>query len=133
MQSIGFLGPAFFLTQLSHVDSPAMAVLCMSCSQVRDPWYSWNVIMNLVEILVISWEDSTSDVLSVYSSLSFRPSFFKKRKWESGFSVLSASESPMQLPLSNSLCMWFSISYCITKNYACGGDPDWVLFPFGRW
>ncbi|WRX33895.1 Major facilitator superfamily - like 10 [Theobroma cacao] len=34
MQSIGFLGPAFFLTQLSHVNSPAMAVLCMACSQV---------------------------------------------------------------------------------------------------
>uniref|UniRef100_J3KYT9 Major facilitator superfamily (MFS) profile domain-containing protein n=1 Tax=Oryza brachyantha TaxID=4533 RepID=J3KYT9_ORYBR len=33
MQSIGFLGPAFFLTQLSHIDSPAMAVLCMACSQ----------------------------------------------------------------------------------------------------
>ncbi|RZR76731.1 hypothetical protein BHM03_00001611 [Ensete ventricosum] len=33
MQSIGFLGPAFFLTQLSHVHSPAMAVLCMACSQ----------------------------------------------------------------------------------------------------
>lgn len=34
MQTIGFLGPAFFLTQLSHVDSPALAVLCMACSQV---------------------------------------------------------------------------------------------------
>ena len=34
MQSIGFVGPAFFLTQLSHVNSPAMAVLCMACSQV---------------------------------------------------------------------------------------------------
>lgn len=34
MQSIGFLGPAFFLTQLSHVRNPAMAVLCMACSQV---------------------------------------------------------------------------------------------------
>ncbi|KAJ9698629.1 hypothetical protein PVL29_007612 [Vitis rotundifolia] len=34
MQTIGFLGPAFFLTQLSHVNSPAMAVLCMACSQV---------------------------------------------------------------------------------------------------
>ncbi|KAK7824298.1 putative glycerol-3-phosphate acyltransferase 8 [Quercus suber] len=33
MQSIGFLGPAFFLTQLSHVKTPAMAVLCMACSQ----------------------------------------------------------------------------------------------------
>ena len=34
MQSIGFLGPAFFLTQLSRVKTPAMAVLCMACSQV---------------------------------------------------------------------------------------------------
>ena len=34
MQSIGFLGPAFFLTQLSNVKTPAMAVLCMACSQV---------------------------------------------------------------------------------------------------
>lgn len=34
MQSIGFLGPAFFLSQLGHVDSPAMAVVCMACSQV---------------------------------------------------------------------------------------------------
>jgi|APAra0007618328_1042625.scaffolds.fasta_scaffold06229_1 hypothetical protein len=34
MQSIGFLGPAFFLSQLSHVKTPAMAVLCMACSQV---------------------------------------------------------------------------------------------------
>ncbi|CAA7406411.1 unnamed protein product [Spirodela intermedia] len=36
MQSIGFLGPAFFLTQLSHVDSPSMAILCMACSQGMD-------------------------------------------------------------------------------------------------
>ncbi|XP_044503989.1 ascorbate transporter, chloroplastic-like [Mangifera indica] len=36
MQSIGFLGPAFFLTQLSNVRTPAMAVLCMACSQASD-------------------------------------------------------------------------------------------------
>ncbi|CAL2239052.1 unnamed protein product [Prunus armeniaca] len=30
----GFLGPAFFLTQLSHINSPVMAVLCMACSQL---------------------------------------------------------------------------------------------------
>jgi ACS family sodium-dependent inorganic phosphate cotransporter len=34
MQSIGFLGPAFFLTQLTHIQSPPLAVLCMMCSQV---------------------------------------------------------------------------------------------------
>ncbi|GKA02290.1 arginine--tRNA ligase, chloroplastic/mitochondrial [Tanacetum coccineum] len=33
MQSIGFLGPAFFLSQLSHVDSTAMAVFCMACNK----------------------------------------------------------------------------------------------------
>ncbi|KAL9396925.1 hypothetical protein Peur_011178 [Populus x canadensis] len=32
MQSIGFLGPAIFLAQLSHVRTPAMAVLCMACN-----------------------------------------------------------------------------------------------------
>ncbi|KAI4305221.1 hypothetical protein L6164_028602 [Bauhinia variegata] len=31
MQNVGFLGPAFFLTQLSHVNSPAMAILCTTC------------------------------------------------------------------------------------------------------
>ncbi|KOM27987.1 hypothetical protein LR48_Vigan477s001400 [Vigna angularis] len=36
MQSVGLLGPAFFLTQLSHVRTPAMAVLCMACSQESD-------------------------------------------------------------------------------------------------
>ncbi|GKU93303.1 hypothetical protein SLEP1_g6908 [Rubroshorea leprosula] len=36
MQTIGFLGPAFFLTQLSHVDSPAVAIFCMACSQGTD-------------------------------------------------------------------------------------------------
>lgn len=39
MQSIGFLGPAFFLTQLSHVRTPALAVLCMACSQVRHAFH----------------------------------------------------------------------------------------------
>ncbi|KAL5057194.1 hypothetical protein RYX36_028798 [Vicia faba] len=33
MQTVGFLGPAFFLTQLSHIHSPVMVVLCMTCSQ----------------------------------------------------------------------------------------------------
>ncbi|KAL5075932.1 hypothetical protein RYX36_014916 [Vicia faba] len=33
MQTVGFLGPAFFLTQLSHIHSPVMDVLCMTCSQ----------------------------------------------------------------------------------------------------
>ncbi|CAN1338839.1 Aspartate--tRNA ligase 2, cytoplasmic [Linum perenne] len=34
MQSIGLLGPAFFLTQQCKVKTPAMAALCMACIQV---------------------------------------------------------------------------------------------------
>ncbi|OIT02541.1 PREDICTED: probable anion transporter 1, chloroplastic [Nicotiana attenuata] len=50
MQTIGFLGPAFFLTQLSHVDSPAMAVLCMSCSQGSDAFSQSGLYSNHQDI-----------------------------------------------------------------------------------
>ena len=57
MQSIGFLGPAFFLSQLSHVRTPAMAVLCMACSQVRAkstyiPQFEFPLFLNFFEALV---------------------------------------------------------------------------------
>ncbi|CAL4957169.1 unnamed protein product [Urochloa decumbens] len=50
MQSIGFLGPAFFLTQLSHVNSPAMAVLCMACSQGTDAFSQSGLYSNHQDI-----------------------------------------------------------------------------------
>ncbi|XP_057851233.1 sodium-dependent phosphate transport protein 1, chloroplastic [Cryptomeria japonica] len=50
MQSIGFLGPAFFLTQLSHVNSPAMAVLCMTCSQGCDAFSQSGLYSNHQDI-----------------------------------------------------------------------------------
>lgn len=50
MQSIGFLGPAFFLTQLSHVKSPAMAVLCMTCSQGCDAFSQSGLYSNHQDI-----------------------------------------------------------------------------------
>ncbi|KAJ9543451.1 hypothetical protein OSB04_023158 [Centaurea solstitialis] len=50
MQSIGFLGPAFFLSQLSHVDSPAMAVLCMACSQGSDAFSQSGLYSNHQDI-----------------------------------------------------------------------------------
>uniref|UniRef100_A0A2P2M2A7 Uncharacterized protein MANES_02G121100 n=1 Tax=Rhizophora mucronata TaxID=61149 RepID=A0A2P2M2A7_RHIMU len=50
MQSIGFLGPAFFLTQLSHVDTPAMAVLCMACSQGTDAFSQSGLYSNHQDI-----------------------------------------------------------------------------------
>ncbi|KAL7264327.1 hypothetical protein ACSBR1_002304 [Camellia fascicularis] len=50
MQTIGFLGPAFFLTQLSHVNSPAMAILCMSCSQGTDAFSQSGLYSNHQDI-----------------------------------------------------------------------------------
>ncbi|KAK4342538.1 hypothetical protein RND71_038354 [Anisodus tanguticus] len=46
----GLLGPAFFLTQLSHVDSPAMAVLCMACSQGSDAFSQSGLYSNHQDI-----------------------------------------------------------------------------------
>ncbi|KAK8474572.1 hypothetical protein V6N12_024862 [Hibiscus sabdariffa] len=50
MQSIGFLGPAFFLTQLSSVRTPAMAVLCMACSQGSDAFSQSGLYSNHQDI-----------------------------------------------------------------------------------
>ncbi|KZV25742.1 putative anion transporter 1, chloroplastic [Dorcoceras hygrometricum] len=50
MQSIGFLGPAFFLSQLSHVDSPTMAVLCMTCCQGTDAFSQSGLYSNHQDI-----------------------------------------------------------------------------------
>lgn len=54
MQSIGFLGPAFFLSQLSHVKTPAMAVLCMACSQVLVSKY--HMIERAIQLCILSLE-----------------------------------------------------------------------------
>ncbi|XP_077241935.1 ascorbate transporter, chloroplastic-like [Tasmannia lanceolata] len=50
MQSIGFLGPAFFLTQLSNVRTPALAVLCMACSQGSDAFSQSGLYSNHQDI-----------------------------------------------------------------------------------
>ncbi|XP_057789846.1 sodium-dependent phosphate transport protein 1, chloroplastic-like isoform X1 [Salvia miltiorrhiza] len=50
MQTVGFLGPAFFLTQLSHIDSPAVAVLCMACSQGLDAFSQSGLYSNHQDI-----------------------------------------------------------------------------------
>ncbi|KAK9143790.1 hypothetical protein Syun_013190 [Stephania yunnanensis] len=50
MQSIGFLGPAFFLTQLGRVNTPALAVLCMACSQGSDAFSQSGLYSNHQDI-----------------------------------------------------------------------------------
>ncbi|KAH0448013.1 hypothetical protein IEQ34_021813 [Dendrobium chrysotoxum] len=50
MQSIGFLGPAFFLTQLSHINTPLLAVFCMACSQGSDAFSQSGLYSNHQDI-----------------------------------------------------------------------------------
>ncbi|KAL5075493.1 hypothetical protein RYX36_014477 [Vicia faba] len=50
MQTVGFLGPAFFLTQLSHIHSPVMDVLCMTCSQGIDAFSQSGLYSNHQDI-----------------------------------------------------------------------------------
>eukprot|EP00210_Caulerpa_lentillifera_P009228 g8797.t1 len=50
MQTIGFLGPAFFLTQLSKVDTVPMAVLCMMFSQGLDAFSQSGLYSNHQDI-----------------------------------------------------------------------------------
>ncbi|KAL7113878.1 hypothetical protein ACP275_04G086400 [Erythranthe tilingii] len=50
MQTIGFLGPAFFLTQLTHIETPTMAVLCMACSQGLDAFSQSGLYSNHQDI-----------------------------------------------------------------------------------
>ncbi|KAK4359513.1 hypothetical protein RND71_021742 [Anisodus tanguticus] len=81
MQTIGFLGPAFFLTQLSHVDSPAMAVLCMACSQCQADASIEEVeliILLLLSIKVLG-DGMLSLLASAYEVLLLRYSLFLKQ------------------------------------------------------
>lgn len=50
MQTIGFLGPALFLSLLSHVRTPALAVLCMACSQGSDAFSQSGLYSNHQDI-----------------------------------------------------------------------------------
>ncbi|KAJ0083890.1 hypothetical protein Patl1_31138 [Pistacia atlantica] len=68
MQTIGFLGPAFFLTQLSHVDSPAMAVLCMACSQGTDAFSQSGLYSNHQDIAPRYSIGATNILVSIYIS-----------------------------------------------------------------
>lgn len=50
MQTIGFLGPAFFLSQLGRVDSVMGAVACMVCSQGLDAFSQAGLYANHQDI-----------------------------------------------------------------------------------
>lgn len=50
MQTIGFLGPAFFLSQLGRIDTVASAVICMVCSQGLDAFSQAGLYSNHQDI-----------------------------------------------------------------------------------
>ena len=50
LPQIGFLGPAFFLTQLSNVSSPVAAVACMMASQGLDAFSQSGLYSNHQDI-----------------------------------------------------------------------------------
>ncbi|CAL2248990.1 unnamed protein product [Prunus armeniaca] len=78
----GFLEPAFFLTQLSHINSPVMAVLCMACSQGTNAFSQFGLYSNHQDIaprysmgLIFSGEKICLILISWTKLLLFRAYF----------------------------------------------------------
>ncbi|KAK0582847.1 hypothetical protein LWI29_030283 [Acer saccharum] len=95
MQSIGFLGPAFFLTQLSHVRTPAMAVLCMACSQGSDAFSQSGLYSNHQDIGprysgVLLGLSNTAGVLAGVFGTAATGYILQKGSWDDVFKVAVA-------------------------------------------
>ncbi|XP_015062082.1 ascorbate transporter, chloroplastic [Solanum pennellii] len=92
MQSIGFLGPAFFLTQLSHVKTPAFAVLCMACSQGSDAFSQSGLYSNHQDIGpryagVLLGLSNTAGVLAGVFGTAATGYILQKGSWDDVFKV----------------------------------------------
>ncbi|XP_066311993.1 probable anion transporter 4, chloroplastic [Miscanthus floridulus] len=92
MQSIGFLGPALFLTLLSKVRSPAMAVLCMACSQGSDAFSQSGLYSNHQDIGpryagVLLGLSNTAGVLAGVFGTAATGYILQKGSWDSVFKV----------------------------------------------
>lgn len=92
MQSIGFLGPAFFLTQLSRVKTPALAVLCMSCSQGLDAFSQSGLYSNHQDIGprysgVLLGLSNTAGVLAGVFGTAATGYILQKGSWDDVFKV----------------------------------------------
>ncbi|XP_058084284.1 ascorbate transporter, chloroplastic-like [Magnolia sinica] len=95
MQSIGFLGPAFFLTQLSNVRTPALAVLCMACSQGMDAFSQSGLYSNHQDIGpryagVLLGLSNTAGVLAGVFGTAATGYILQKGSWDSVFKVAVA-------------------------------------------
>ncbi|KAH7864415.1 hypothetical protein Vadar_029368 [Vaccinium darrowii] len=92
MQSIGFLGPAFFLTQLSRVKTPALAVLCMACSQGADAFSQSGLYSNHQDIGpryagVLLGLSNTAGVLAGVFGTAATGYILQKGSWDDVFKV----------------------------------------------
>ncbi|KAL3829674.1 hypothetical protein ACJIZ3_018476 [Penstemon smallii] len=92
MQSIGFLGPAFFLTQLSKVKTPALAVLCMACSQGCDSFSQSGLYSNHQDIGprysgVLLGLSNTAGVLAGVFGTAATGYILQKGSWDDVFKV----------------------------------------------
>nr|GMD61967.1 ascorbate transporter, chloroplastic [Ipomoea batatas] len=95
MQSIGFLGPAFFLTQLKHVKTPALAVLCMACSQGSDAFSQSGLYSNHQDIGpryagVLLGLSNTAGVLAGVFGTAATGYILQKGSWDDVFKVAVA-------------------------------------------
>ncbi|OEL18341.1 putative anion transporter 4, chloroplastic [Dichanthelium oligosanthes] len=95
MQSIGFLGPALFLTLLSKVRTPAMAVLCMACSQGSDAFSQSGLYSNHQDIGpryagVLLGLSNTAGVLAGVFGTAATGYILQKGSWDSVFKVAVA-------------------------------------------
>ncbi|XP_073288695.1 ascorbate transporter, chloroplastic-like [Primulina huaijiensis] len=92
MQSIGFLGPAFFLTQLRKVNTPALAVLCMACSQGSDAFSQSGLYSNHQDIGpryagVLLGLSNTAGVLAGVFGTAATGYILQKGSWDDVFKV----------------------------------------------
>ncbi|CAO2183702.1 unnamed protein product [Urochloa humidicola] len=92
MQSIGFLGPALFLTLLSKVQTPTMAVLCMACSQGSDAFSQSGLYSNHQDIGpryagVLLGLSNTAGVLAGVFGTAATGYILQKGSWDSVFKV----------------------------------------------
>ncbi|KAL6597815.1 hypothetical protein ACP70R_046620 [Stipagrostis hirtigluma subsp. patula] len=92
MQSIGFLGPALFLTLLSKVRTPAMAVLCMACSQGSDAFSQSGLYSNHQDIGpryagVLLGLSNTAGVLAGVFGTAATGYILQKGSWDDVFKV----------------------------------------------
>ncbi|XP_051145349.1 ascorbate transporter, chloroplastic-like [Andrographis paniculata] len=92
MQSIGFLGPAFFLAQLSRVKTPALAVLCMACSQGSDAFSQSGLYSNHQDIGprysgVLLGLSNTAGVLAGVFGTAATGYILQKGSWDDVFKV----------------------------------------------